>query len=117
MQVSASGAGECVMQFLVETKSSFVASLTTTATADIAGIAANVRSELDFVSGCELGPVRPCDVAQQVLLWQQPISHAVRLGVFVTKHGVAGNRTATAKSPIASATGMAILLTINYWIA
>jgi hypothetical protein len=61
--------------------------------------------------------VRSCDVAQQILFAQHPGSHAFGLGVFVTKHGVAGSRTVAVKSPNVSPTAMAILLTIAYWIA
>jgi hypothetical protein len=42
MQLTASGAGECEMNPPLETKSKSAASRITTATADIAGIAANV---------------------------------------------------------------------------
>jgi hypothetical protein len=57
--------------------------------------------------------VRWCDVAQQLLLAQEPCSHAFGPGVFVTKHGTAGNRTVAAKSATPIATDTVILLTIG----
>jgi hypothetical protein len=57
--------------------------------------------------------VRSCDVAQQALFAQHPGMHAFSLGVFVTMHGAAGNRTVAVKSASPTATETVILLRIT----
>jgi len=112
MQVTARVGGECELDSLLERNFTSVASATNDA-AVTAGIVAYVCwSEFDFDNGCEAGPVRSCDVAQQVLLWQQAISQAFGPGVFMTKHGTAGSRTAPRKSAVATTAAVPILPTI-----
>jgi len=114
IQISANGAGECEVKFRTERSRDSVTSQATTAIAVVAEIAANVWwSEFDFDNGWTGGPVRSWDVAQQVLLWQHPISHAFSLGVFVTKHGVAGNRTVAVRSASPIPTETVILLSMT----
>jgi len=99
IQISASGGGECAVHCALETTCDAVAISTDKATAPVGDtVAMFCWSELDFVSGWTGGPVRSCDVAQQALFAQHPGSHAFSLGVFVTMHGAAGNRTVAAKS-------------------
>jgi hypothetical protein len=56
-------------------------------------------------------------VAQHALFAQQPGWHASGLGVFVTMHGAAGNRSVAAHSASATATDTVILLNITISIA
>jgi len=114
MQVTARVGGECALDSMLNKKFASTMSAMNGATKAVGRIVPRVCwSEVVFDNGWELGPVRWCDVAQHVLFAQQPISHAFSLGVFVTKHGVAGNRTAAPKSASPTATETVILLIIG----
>jgi len=114
IQISARGVGECATHSALERMRDSVATWTGNAKAITAGtVATFCWSEGDFASGWTGGPVRSCEVAQHALFAQHPGSHAFSLGVFVTMHGAAGNRTVAAKSASPTATDTMTLRNIT----
>jgi hypothetical protein len=67
-----------------------------------------------LANGCKGGPVRLCDVSQQVLFAQQPCLHAFSLGVFAPMHVTAGNWTVTATRANPTAKDATTLLIIAF---
>ena len=70
-------------------------------------------SEADFANGCTGGAVFFCDISQQVLFAQHPMSQAFSLGALTRTHETAEDCIGATKSAIASAAGVMILLNIS----